>query len=117
VVPGLNDSSEELRDIARFIAAIDPGIPWHISRFFPAYHADRTGATPAEKLREACRIGVSEGLHHVYLGNVLGESGDVVCPRCSRVVVERLYGGAAPAIHIDRGRCAFCGQQIGGVFP
>lgn len=117
VVPGLNDNPEELRDIARFIAAIDPGIPWHISRFFPAYHAGQTGATPPEKLREAYRIGISEGLHHVYLGNVPGESRDVVCPRCSRVVVERRYGGTAPAIHVDRGSCAFCGQHVGGVFP
>ncbi len=117
VVPGLNDSPKEIRDIARFIAAIDPGIPWHISRFFPAYHADRTGATPVEKLRDARRIGVSEGLHHVYLGNVPGESGDIVCPRCFRIVVERRDGGTAPEIHVDRNRCAFCGQHIGGVFP
>ena len=116
VVPGLNDSPEELRDIARFIAAIDPGIPWHIIRFFPAYHADQTEATPVEKLREAYRIGVSEGLYHVYLGNVPGESADVVCPRCLRIVVERRHGGTGPEIHVDRGRCAFCGRHIGGVF-
>lgn len=116
VVPGLNDSPEELRDIARFIAAINPGIPWHIIRFFPAYHTDQTEATPVEKLREAYRIGVSEGLYHVYLGNVPGESADVVCPRCSRIVVERRRGGTALEIHVDRGRCAFCGRHIGGVF-
>jgi len=116
VVPGLNDSPEELRDIARFIAAINPGIPWHIIRFFPAYHADQTEATPVEKLREAYRIGVSEGLYHVYLGNVPGESADVVCPRCSRIVVQRRHGGTALEIHVDRGRCAFCGRHIGGVF-
>lgn len=116
VVPGLNDSREELTDIASFIAGVDPGIPWHISRFFPAYHASRTTATPEEKLKEARDIGISQGLRHVYLGNVPGESGDIVCPHCSKVVVKRPHGRALAEMHMDEGRCAYCGHVVGGIF-
>lgn len=36
VVPGINDSAEELKEIARFIASVGEEIPWHVSRFHPA---------------------------------------------------------------------------------
>lgn len=70
VVPGENDSREELQDIARFIAGLDRGIPWHISRFFPTYQYDDAVPTPVETVRMAEEIGGSFGLNHVHPGNV-----------------------------------------------
>ncbi len=116
VVPGLNDSREELADIAKFIAGVNPAIPWHISRFYPAYRTSQTRATPEEKLREAREIGTSHGLQHVYLGNVAGEYGDIICPNCSKTVVKRQAGMREVAVHIEEGRCPFCGHRVAGVF-
>ncbi|MFH0732968.1 MAG: AmmeMemoRadiSam system radical SAM enzyme [Candidatus Omnitrophota bacterium] len=70
VVPGLNDSEEELADIAAFIAGVDKKIPWHISRFFPNFEYYNVGATPLDILKKAKEIGKEKGLQHVYLGNV-----------------------------------------------
>jgi Pyruvate-formate lyase-activating enzyme len=72
IIPGENDSKEELRDIARFIASIDKNIPWHVSRFYPMYKMLDRPPTPIEKLKEAYEIGKEEGLNYVYVGNVLG---------------------------------------------
>ncbi|MFW6181748.1 MAG: AmmeMemoRadiSam system radical SAM enzyme [Spirochaetota bacterium] len=70
VVPGENDSREELGDIARFIAGLDRGIPWHVSRFFPLYRYDDASPTPLRTMRMAEEIGREAGLEHVHLGNV-----------------------------------------------
>lgn len=70
VIPTLNDSEKELRKIAQFIASIDKNIPWHISRFFPAYKMTDLPPTPPETLIKAEQIGKKAGLKNVYLGNV-----------------------------------------------
>ena len=70
LVTGINDSKKELEQTAGFIAGIDKGIPWHISRFHPDYKFQDTAYTPIESMQSAMRIGKEAGLHHVYLGNV-----------------------------------------------
>jgi pyruvate formate lyase activating enzyme len=70
VIPGLNDSESELRQIAGFIAQLDKGIPWHISRFFPMHLMQDREPTPLETLRMAEKIGIEAGLKHVHVGNV-----------------------------------------------
>ena len=62
LIPGLNDSDGELKDIAGFLAGVDPGMPWHISRFHPTYRLTDIGPTPAEALHRARDIGYSSGL-------------------------------------------------------
>lgn len=69
VIPGLNDSEEELEKIAKFIASVDKNIPWHISRFFPMYRMLDKLTTPLETLKKAEKIG-KKYLNHVYIGNV-----------------------------------------------
>jgi len=115
IIPGENDSPEELKDIARFLKSIDPNIPWHISRFHPDYQLTDKEATPLQTLRQAYQIGREEGLAYVYLGNVLGEGEDTYCPTCQRVVIRR-FGFFNIEIHLEGGRCAYCGQPIAGVF-
>jgi len=70
IVPGRNDSKEELKDIATFIASIDKDIPWHVSRFFPNYKLVELSLTEVSSLKEAYKIGKDAGLNHIYLGNV-----------------------------------------------
>lgn len=71
IVPGINDGEEQLHSIAKFIAGeLGKEVPWHISRFFPAWKMMDTPVTPLETLEMAQRAGEEEGLLHIYLGNV-----------------------------------------------
>jgi pyruvate formate lyase activating enzyme len=70
IIPGINDSDEELKNIAQFLSDISPKIPWHISRFFPAYKMMNTPVTPIETLETAEAIGQKAGLKWVHKGNV-----------------------------------------------
>jgi pyruvate formate lyase activating enzyme len=108
VIPGFNDSKDELRKAAAFVASVSPDIPWHVTAFHPDYKMTDRGATRADALVEACEIGTSEGLHFVYAGNLPGRVGpweDTRCPGCRttlirrsgfRVLENRLSGGACP---------------------
>lgn len=112
VVPGQNDSREELRGIAGFLAGISPDIPWHISRFHPNYMETGLPPTPMDAMLLAQQVGKEAGLNYVYLGNVLTEEGqNTRCPGCGRVVVRRM-GYARPAIGLTDSRCPDCGRQI-----
>ena len=117
VIPGVNDSDGELRDIARFIRSVDADVPWHVSRFHPTHRMLDRPATPVETLRRATRIGLDAGLRYVYEGNVPGSGAreDTCCPACGAVVVER-RGFAVIANRVAGGRCASCGAAIAGVW-
>ncbi len=116
VVPGHNDSPEELRSIARFLASdVGRDTPWHISRFFPAYRMADVPPTPVSTLRQAREIGLEEGLEFVYVGNVRGMPWEsTYCPGCSTLLIER-SGYAILANRVSEGRCPDCGRRIAGV--
>ena len=115
LIPGLNDSPEELRDLARFIAKeLGPEVPWHISRFRPAFRMQDIPPTPLADMERAARIGLEEGLRFVYLGNVVQHAqGSTLCPRCGRKLLARA-GFSVQGPPFD-GRCA-CGERIPGVW-
>jgi pyruvate formate lyase activating enzyme len=115
IIPGENDGDEELGQIARFIADLDPDIPWHISRFHPNYEFTERLATPLDTLRKAFSIGKKEGLRYIYVGNVMGESEDTSCPHCGQVLIQR-QGFFVATQKVKDSRCSFCGQPIAGVF-
>ncbi len=115
VIPGENDSDEELGQIAAFLAGVDGDIPWHISQFHPDYQFDDHGVTPVETLRRARDIGRRAGLRYVYLGNVR-EGTNTNCPQCRELIVERRYMGLNK-LHLNNGRCPICGTAISGVWP
>ncbi|HDR16337.1 MAG TPA: AmmeMemoRadiSam system radical SAM enzyme, partial [Desulfobacteraceae bacterium] len=116
IIPGHNDSKEELRDIARFIAGIDPGIPWHVSRFHPTYRLTSSPPTPVETVRTAREIGLQEGLQYVYTGNIAHDDGEnTFCHKCRTLLVER-FGFRVGANKVDRSRCPRCGAEIPGVW-
>ena len=113
VVPGQNDSEEELKKIAHFLADLDPSIPWHISRFYPQYKMEGAESTPLEILNRANEIGKNAGLRYVYLGNV-GKGNNTYCYKCGLLLVER-FGFSIKTYQIKEGHCPDCGSPIHGV--
>ncbi len=115
LIPGLNDSEDELRDIAAFIAGLGKEIPWHISRFHPQYKMPDRPATPVSSLHRAMEIGHEAGLHYVYSGNVPGDKGEnTLCSNCKTVLIER-YGYQIRAVRLDAGRCNVCQAPFDGI--
>jgi len=115
VVPGTKDTVEELGNIAHFLAAVDPDIPWHLSRFHPDYRMREIGATPLEVLQGAYAIGKTAGLRYIYLGNVVGETVETLCPGCRNAVIRR-RGFWLERNDLRETQCPRCGTQIAGVF-
>jgi pyruvate formate lyase activating enzyme len=115
VVPGLNDGADELTAIARFIAGVDPDIPWHISRFHPDFEYTDAPPTPVKTLRAAYEIGKKEGLRYLYVGNIQGESEDTRCPKCGQVLVRR-RGFFVAENRLTTGRCPSCAAAVAGIF-
>jgi pyruvate formate lyase activating enzyme len=113
VVPGQNDSVEELKKIADFLVGLDPSIPWHISRFYPQYNMEDLESTPLERLNQAYDIGKDAGLRYVYLGNV-GKGNNTYCDQCHRLLIER-FGFSIETYHVREGRCPDCNHSIDGV--
>jgi pyruvate formate lyase activating enzyme len=115
VIPGLNDSREELSQIARFIAEdVSPEVPWHVSRFHPAYKLSDRGPTPAATLETAWKAGKDAGLHYVYVGNMPGHDGErSICPACGDVVMDRSGFRSTPK-QLSAGSCSSCKAPIAG---
>ncbi len=116
VVPGVNDSQEELEAVARHIAGLSPDIPWHVSRYHPDYQMRGGGPTPLASLERARSAGKAAGLRYVYLGNVAGHTSEsTACPKCATIVLGR-SGFALVANRLREGRCPACGWNIAGVW-
>jgi pyruvate formate lyase activating enzyme len=119
VVPGLNDSDEELTDIARFLVSVSPNIPWHVTAFHPDYRMEDRGATPVRTVLRAAEIGVREGVRFVYAGNLPGfvEGWENTrCPGCRSLLVERVGFRVRQSRVCGDGTCPDCGQDIPGIW-
>jgi pyruvate formate lyase activating enzyme len=116
VIPGLNDSDEELRWIARYLFdELGPDAPWHISRFYPQYKMTDTPPTPVATLERAWHIGRDVGLRYVYVGNVPGHDTESTrCPGCGTIAIER-YGYHTRVQALRGGKCTKCGTAVVGV--
>lgn len=115
VIPGLNDSDEELEAIAGHIASRSKDIPWHVSRFHPDHRMLDRPATPMDSLDRARRAGEAAGLLYIYTGNIPGKGENTICPKCGKMVIERL-GFSVLSAAIECGRCKACGNQLPGCF-
>ena len=115
VIPGENDSDEELKDIAGFIAGIDKNIPWHVSRFYPDYKFADHKLTPESTLEKAQKIGESAGLNFIYVGNVSGFGNDTYCPGCKKLLLKRELFSILDD-NIKEGKCSFCSEVVPGIF-
>jgi pyruvate formate lyase activating enzyme len=119
LIPGFNDSPDELRRLTDFLVGISPDIPWHVTAFHTDYKMQGDGQrdTTPEDLLQAAEIGQASGLRYIYAGNLPGMVGhweDTRCPQCRETLIRR-YG-----YHIEEyrltpeGRCPRCSCQIPG---
>jgi len=115
VVPGRNDSDDELKKLAEFIVnSAGADVPWHISRFYPNYKYLDSAPTPPETLQRAYDIGKAAGLHYIYMGNLPGaEAESTFCYNCGKKLIDRI-GYHIRANHIINSRCPDCGTEIAG---
>ena len=119
VVPGFNDSEEELRSAAEFLASVSPDIPWHVTAFHQDYRMTENANTTAAQLVRACEIGREAGLKFVYAGNLPGRVGrweNTYCPACGELLIER-YGYQIRRMKLGAdGLCPACQEKIPGVW-
>jgi pyruvate formate lyase activating enzyme len=116
LIPGENDSIDELTNIAQFIAQVDSHMPWHVSAFRPEYKLTDKIATPLTSLEQAYRVGKKCGLKFIYLGNVTSDEGSTTfCPNCAKPLIKRM-GFLVSANQIKDGKCGFCNAEIKGVW-
>ena len=118
VIPGMNDSSDELWETGRFLTSVSRDIPWHVTAYHPDYKEDAP-PTPAETLKRAAEIGQEAGLRYVYAGNLPGRVGsleDTLCPKCGKQVIVR-RGYQVSGYHLTpAGNCEFCDEPVAGVW-
>jgi pyruvate formate lyase activating enzyme len=117
VIPGFNDSDEELGKMAEFLAGISPDIPWHVTAFHKDYKMQDPDDTPPSTLIRAASIGRQAGLRYVYAGNLPGSVQgleNTLCPQCSELLVRRT-GFRIDEYHLGPGGlCPACATAIPG---
>jgi len=117
IVPGMNDSEEELTELAGWLAEVSPDIPWHCTAFHQDYRMKEHRGTTAGELIRASEIGKRAGLRYVYPGNLPGQVGErenTFCPECGSTVVERSGFRVKVCRLEDDGKCPDCGTVIPG---
>lgn len=117
LIPGFNDSEDELRRMTEFVASISPDIPWHVTAFHGDYKMTDPRDTTADDLLRAAELGRECGLRFIYPGNLPGQVGDgenTRCPNCHHTVIRR-YGYLITDYRLTpEGRCPRCALQIPG---
>ena len=116
LIPGYNDSDNEIAAMAEFIAGVSPTIPWHVTAFHPDYKMKDRGRTPVETLLRAVRHGKKAGLQFVYSGNLSGQGGNTentYCPNCQQLLIER-RGFQVLSVNLKEDRCPTCAVTIPG---
>ncbi len=117
VIPGFNDSNDELSRLAEFLASVSPEIPWHVTAFHKDYKMTDPENTSSETLMRAAETGKKAGLRYVYAGNLPGRVGDLEntrCPNCQKLLIER-YGYLITGYYLtSQGCCPSCGARIPG---
>ena len=115
LIPGVNDSEEEIKQMAEFISKkLGKDVPWHFSAFHPDYKMLDTPATTMEVMQKAREIAYSYGIKYVYLGNIQNDS-STYCPRCKNKLVDRAGFRSHMETIVDS-KCVSCGELIRGVW-
>lgn len=112
IIPDLNDSEEELTQIAQFIAKdLGTETPWHVSRFFPQYKLQSQDPTEEQLIYKAYQIGKEAGLKYVYGGNIVSDIHEnTYCPACNELVIRRT--GYDTDQFDKKGQCPKCKEKI-----
>ncbi len=110
VIPGYNDSEEEIKQIVEHVSSLSKDIPMHFSRYYPMYKFT-TKPTDIDTLIKIYNI-AKEKLNYVYLGNILDESyNSTYCPSCKKLIIRRA-GYKVEIVGIDDGKCKYCENKI-----
>lgn len=118
LIPGFNDSPEELSAAAEFLAATDIDMPWHLTVFHPDYRMTDHGPTPMATLDTAMELGRQAGLHYVYGGNLGDMRPDLEhtrCFHCGELLITR-QGFTVTSVKLCDGACPTCGTGIAGIW-
>lgn len=116
LIPRLNDSDNELNQIAQFIYSLSPSIPWHVTAFHPAYQMQDKPSTQPKDLLRAHEIGKKAGLDYVYVGNIFdGKHASTYCPKCKELLIRRDWG-SLQIVNFKEGTCSKCGAKIEGIW-
>ncbi len=116
LIPRNNDSQAEIRQVAEFLCAVDPGMPWHISAFYPQYRMQNLPPTDPATIHRAVHIGKEAGLRYVYSGNIRSDDdGDTWCYSCGEKLIHR-SGFMILKNRIHNNTCPSCGAAIDGIF-
>jgi len=116
LVPAFNDTDQELKQIAAFIASVSSEIPWHVTAFHRDYKMTKNDPTEAKSLRRAVALGKQAGLNYVYAGNLpglVGQAENTYCPKCQTLLIERL-GFKVLQTRLSKGACPTCQTPISG---
>jgi pyruvate formate lyase activating enzyme len=118
LIPGENDSDDELDRMTQWIAGkLGPDVPVHFTAFHPDWKMLDTPRTPPATLMRARKIALANGLHYVYTGNVHDRrGGSTYCPECRTRVIERDWYQLGEWQLTGGGECGKCGTRIPGVF-
>ena len=112
LIPGENDDRDTLLMLGEFIRSLSVDIPWHLSRFYPAYKMMDKPITPLQTLESAYNVAKEIGINYVYIGNVLGHKYEsTYCPNCGEMLIER-SGFSVGKIDLEDNRCPNCGEKI-----
>jgi pyruvate formate lyase activating enzyme len=117
IIPGFNDSDDELKRMAGFLVSVSPDLPWHVTAFHQDYKMTEEEDTSPQTLARAARIGKAAGLRFVYAGNLPGETEDLentYCPACRELLVERFGFHVLQYRLSPTGSCPHCGAVIPG---
>ncbi|EKF86819.1 AmmeMemoRadiSam system radical SAM enzyme [Methanobacterium formicicum] len=113
VIPGYNDSPEDLQSLVKFVADVDVNIPLHLTRFYPHYKMNLVPPTPVETLEKAYEMAREAGIKYVYVGNVPGSDGEnTKCPNCGELLIQR-DGFSVESNNLKKNKeCPSCGTKI-----
>ena len=116
LIPTLNDDMKKIREMSRWIQKnLGADVPLHFSRFFPNYKLTNLPPTPLETLVEARKTAMDAGLRFVYIGNIRQEAESTFCPKCKKLLIERI-GYFLKQNNISDGKCKFCSISIAGIW-
>ncbi len=117
VIPTQNDDAEGVRKMCAWIKGdLGAATPVHFSRFYPLYKLRNLPPTPVSTLEKNRKIAMEAGLEYVYIGNVPGHEGErTYCPKCQKLLIGR-QGYTISAVHLNKGKCQFCGKTIPGIW-
>jgi pyruvate formate lyase activating enzyme len=118
LIPGKNDSDEEIDAECRWIAQnLGHHVPLHFTAFHPDWKMTDIPHTPPATLTRARRIAQRHGLRYVYTGNVHDEEGGTTyCPACGEPLIVRDWYDIRAYRVTPEGACTHCGAQLPGRF-